>query len=313
MKNFMLCVRGWLFASLALTAPVMADSHLTDDEQVEAVHRGTEIIEGASGVPIAVTRAGDPDGRGIIFLHSILASSLNFTKQLDSTLGDDFNLAAMDMRGHGASGKPWDPDAYLDPAAWAGDIAAVSAAAGMEKPVLVAWSFGGLFAMDFVRTYGTEALGGIVFVGSNGGFIVRPPGEETLTRRLQVARNTSQNIGVIYEWTQGYMNFLVQDGPDAEAEKAMFTAASLMTPHYVRPNFRLRNSDNTDLIDALDVPVLFLVGAKDVVNRAEDIQGVADQIPGAELRIYDNSASMPFWYEAEAFNADIAAFVNGLP
>jgi len=219
----------------------------------------------------------------------------------------------MGMRGPGASGKPWSRDECQDPALWARDIAAVSAAAGMDKPVLVAWSFGGLFAMDFVRTYGTDDLGGIVFVGSNGGFIVRPPASETLTRRLQVACNTSKNIGAIYDWTKGYMNFLVQDGPNADQEKAMFSAASLMTPHYVRPNFRTRPSDNTDIISDLDIPVLFLVGAKDVVNKADDIKGVADQIPGADLKIYENSASMPFWYEADAFNKDIAAFVNSLP
>ena len=297
----------------ALPAPSHAQDGLTDDEKVEAVHLGTRMIEGANRVPIAMTQAGNPDGPGVIFLHSILASSLNWSHQINSQLGEDFNIVAMDMRGHGASGKPWDPDEYQDPANWAGDIAAVSAAAGMDKPVLVAWSFGGLFAMDFVRTYGTDALRGIVFVGSNGGFIKRADSPVTLTRRIQVAQNTSQNIGVILDWTKGYMNFLVQDGPNAAQEKAMFTAASLMTPHYVRPNFRTRPTDNTDLIGSMDLPVLFLVGANDVVNKAEDIAGVAAQIPGADMKVYENSASMPFWYEADAFNADIAAFVSSLP
>ena len=51
-------------------------------------------------------------------------------------------MVALDLRGHGASGKPWTADAYTS-ADWGDDIAHVMAEKNLEKPVLVGWSMGG--------------------------------------------------------------------------------------------------------------------------------------------------------------------------
>ncbi len=287
---------------------------LSDDEQVEAVHKGTKVISAADGVPIAYTSNGNTGKPGIVFVHSILASSMNWERQLSSDLSENYHLAALDMRGHGASGKPWSSVYYLEPARWAGDIAAVVSDAKMEKPVLVAWSYGGSFAMDYVRTYGADSIAGLVLVGSKAG-LEEPaqPSPPTLIRRIQVAQNTSQNISVIYDWTAGYMNFLVEDGPNADAEKARFLAASLMAPHYIRPYFRQRPTDNRDLLPQLTFPVSFIVGANDVVNKPDDVQAIANQIGGATITVYEDTGSMPFWYQADRFNADLESFLDGLP
>ena len=298
----------------AMAQDQVPSTALSDDEQVEAVHKGTKIITAADGVPIAYTSNGNTGKPGIVFVHSILASSMNWERQLESDLSENYHLAALDMRGHGASGKPWSSDYYLEPSRWAGDISAVVSDAKMEKPVLVAWSYGGLFAMDYIRTYGADSLSGLVLVGSKAG-LEEPaqPAPPTLTRRIQVAQNTSQNISVIYDWTKGYMNFLIEDGPDAEAEKARFLAASLMAPHYIRPYFRQRPTDNRDLLPQLNMPMSFIVGSKDVVNKPDDVQAIAGQIGGVPVNVYEDTGSMPFWYQADRFNADLKSFLDGLP
>ena len=309
----------FLSTALILCQSAMAQDQvpaiaLSDDEQVEAVHKGTKVISAADGVPIAYTSNGHTGKPGIVFVHSILASSMNWERQLASDLSENYNLAALDMRGHGASGKPWASDYYLEPSRWASDIAAVVSDAKMEKPVLVAWSYGGLYAMDYVRTYGADSIAGLVLVGSKAG-LEEPaqPSPPTLTRRIQVAQNTSQNISVIYDWTKGYMNFLIEDGPNADAEKARFLAASLMAPHYIRPYFRQRPTDNRDLLPQLNMPISFIVGANDVVNRPEDVRSIANQINGATVTVYEDTGSMPFWYQADRFNADLESFLDGLP
>lgn len=317
-RSFCAIARAGALGAAVLTTLVLGESsalaELTDDEKVEAAHLGTRVIEGAAGVPIAYTHAGQVGKQGIVFVHSILASSINWEQQIRSDLAEDFNLVAMDMRGHGASGKPWTSEQYVDPTLWAGDIEAVVADAQIKKPVLVAWSYGGLYAMDYIRTFGADSVSGLVLVGSKAGFETPAPATEPdLTRRLQVARNTSPNISVIHDWTAGYMNFLVEDGPNASQEKARFLAASLMTPHYVRPFFRMRPTDNRDLMSGLDIPLAFWVGENDAVNKAEDIEAIAEQFANADVQVFEDTAGMPFWYQSEAFNAALRAFISRLP
>ena len=67
----------------------------------------TGTIEGGGGLPIAVTTNGPADAPRMVFVHGFLGSTLNWKKQLESELADEFHLTALDMRGHGASAKPW--------------------------------------------------------------------------------------------------------------------------------------------------------------------------------------------------------------
>lgn len=300
--------------SSASCAPIaMAEvTTLSEEEQIEAVHKGTKVIDGASGVPIAYTGAGKADKPGVIFIHSFLTSSMIWEKQLASDLAKDFNLAAIDMRGHGSSGKPWTADQYTDPGQWAGDIAAVAKHAKMDKPVLVAWSFGGLFVMDYIRTYGTDSISGVVLVGSRAGleepFFGTNP---TLEQRIKYAKNNSPNFSVAYDWTTAYMNnYLDESDPNYDQDHRKLVSASLLTPHYVRPFFRQRPSDNRDLIAKLDVPIAFIVGADDVMGNATKIREIADQIKGASVTEYEGGNQSVFWYMPDRFNKDLRAFVN---
>ncbi len=287
---------------------------LTDEQQIEAVHQGTKIVTGASGVPIAYTGKGASENPGIIFIHSLLTSSMIWDKQINSDLADDFNLAAMDMRGHGSSGKPWTADQYADPAQWAGDIAAVATHAGMKKPVLVAWSFGGLFAMDYIRTYGTKDISGVVLVGSRAGleepFFGR---NRTLAQRIYYAKNNSPNFSVVFDWAEGYMqNYVESSDPHFEQHHRRLVASSLMTPHYVRPFFRQRSSDNRDLIAKLDIPVTFIVGSEDAMGNVSKIREIAGQIEEASVIEYPDGGQTVFWYMADRFNRDLRTIVQRL-
>ena len=52
-------------------------------------------------------------------------------------------------------------------------MAAVIEQTGLERPVVVAWSYGGYIVTDFLRAYGDAAIGGINLVGA--ATILRPP------------------------------------------------------------------------------------------------------------------------------------------
>lgn len=276
----------------------------------------TDVVEGGGGLPIAVTTAGPAGAPRIVFVHGFLGSTLNWHKQLQSDLAGEFHLTALDMRGHGSSAKPWQAEHYLDMRLWADDIRAALAAGGSGadsgKPLLVAWSYGGHFVLDYVRYYGTGAIGGIVFVSSNAGFVPRPESPMTPEREQQIARSMSPNAVTIMEWTQGYLDLITSGGELPSAEMDMLRISAMMTPHYVRTFNREHRSDNSDLIEAVDVPVLFAIGGKDILANREQIESIAARLPQAEVSVYADSGNMPFWFDAAKFNAHIAEYARSL-
>ena len=64
----------------------------------------------SNGVPIAYTDMGG-NGEPVVLIHSFLSSSDMWTNA-GFEPSEDFRYIALDLRGHGDSGKPEDPDAY---------------------------------------------------------------------------------------------------------------------------------------------------------------------------------------------------------
>jgi len=55
---------------------------------------------------------------------------------------------------------------YAQDQQWADDLAAVISSAGMKRPVLVGWSYGGRVISDFVRVHGLVRVAGVNFVAA---------------------------------------------------------------------------------------------------------------------------------------------------
>ena len=47
---------------------------------------------------------------------------------------------------------------------WADDVAAIISQLGLDRPVLVGWSYGAFVISDYVRTHGAERIAAIEFV-----------------------------------------------------------------------------------------------------------------------------------------------------
>src|SRR3546814_4155770 len=125
----------------------------------------TRRVAAPDGVSIAAYDSGRPAGRAVLLIHGYSQSHLCWSRQFGGSLAGRFRLAAMDLRGHGASDKPTDPAAYQDGRRWADDVAAVIERLDLKRPVLVGWSFGGRVLCDYVRHPGQDGIAGLVYVG----------------------------------------------------------------------------------------------------------------------------------------------------
>jgi pimeloyl-ACP methyl ester carboxylesterase len=277
-----------------------------------AANAETRMVEGHGGLKLALTTVGKANGPDLLLIHSFQASTLNWEKQLSGALAEKFAIAAPDLRGHGSSAKPWDREAFVDTRAWADDIEAIIREAKLEKPIIVAASYGGLFVMNYVRHHGTDKLGGIVFAGSSAGLLKPPPPpEDTPERRERVARSTSPDLPTIMTWTKGFIGAVGAAPPISDADKQKLELSALLTPHYVRAFLRDHRTDNSDMGPKLkDLPVLFIVGDKDVATPVDSVRKAAATVPGAEVKVYEGVGSLVFWAPAERFNADVTAFAE---
>ena len=69
-------------------------------------------VQGAGGTRLFVEEIGDRNRPSILLLHAYCQCRLSWDRQFESDLTKHFHLVRMDLRGHGLSDKPSDPEAF---------------------------------------------------------------------------------------------------------------------------------------------------------------------------------------------------------
>ena len=270
-------------------------------------------VEGAGGVPLNVVTAGDPASPPILLIHGFGQSHYSFVHQLNSDLAEDNYLVTFDLRGHGASGKPWAAEDYTEHTVWAEDVAAVVSATGIERPVVVAWSYGTMIAMDYIREHGIGDIAGIILTGGQGGLMpLRMPGTDDSDmaelgeiRVLQQSRDLADNIRAGERVID-----LLTASPLPERERELFRSLGLMVPSYVRRAMVNRSLDNQDLVDRLTLPVLFALGAEDNPFQLEDAAELAASRGNVSLTVYEGAGHSVFLEQPQRFNDQLRRFAE---
>src|SRR5690349_6101948 len=119
--------------------------------QAMAAPRKTHTVPGGGGLRLHVREWGNLEGRPILFIHGWSQSHLCWRKQVASSLGNEFRLVAFDLRGHGMSEAPSQSQHYTRAGLWAYDLAAIIDELGLERPILVGWSYGAFVICDYIR------------------------------------------------------------------------------------------------------------------------------------------------------------------
>jgi non-heme chloroperoxidase len=270
---------------------------------------GTHEIRGGGGLRLHAREWGDPQGPALLFVHGLSQSDLCWTKQVNGDLATAHRIVTFDIRGHGLSEKPAGPEHYADSQLWADDLAAVIQQTGLEKPVVVAWSYGGYIVTDFIRAYGDAAIGGINLVGAAA--ILRPPKFDHLGPGLlenaqdMCALDLASNIAAIRRFLRACTT-----RPLDEDEWTTALCWNMVVPPEVRGGLIAREIDGDDVLSSLSAPVLVSHGRDDAIVLPSMAEHMLDICKAAVASWYDDVGHMPFWEDANRFDRELDEFTR---
>jgi non-heme chloroperoxidase len=269
--------------------------------------RERHYVEGGGGLRLHVQEWGDPSGPPILFIHGWSQSQLCWSRQLAGPLAERCHLVSFDLRGHGMSEKPGAADRYTDAQLWADDLAAVISHTGLDRAVLVAWSYGAFVVADYIRAYGDQRIAGLNLVGS--AVMLKHPTFDHFGPGLlehaeaACAPDLAVNIDAIRRFLRACTAApLTQDDWDAALSWNMVVAPE------VRGALIARTIDTDDVLSDLSLPVLVTHGRSDTVVLPSMAEHVLDVCGPAEPSWYDGVGHMPFLEDAARFDRELGAF-----
>ncbi len=263
-------------------------------------------VTGGGGLRLHVREWGNVEGPPILFLHGWSQNHLCWEKQYESTLAGEFRLVACDLRGHGMSEAPLEPEHYTDGTLWADDVAAIIDHLRLDRPVLVGWSYGAFVICDYVRAHGQGRVGAINFVEgavrlgeAAFGTLIGPAFLDHFVDAT--ADDLPTNIRAMRSFVKAC---LVKPLSDDDLETAI--CWNVVVPARVRAGLGAREIDDDDVLRALEVPLLVTHGRADAVVLPAMAEHVLALYPAAEASWYEGVGHAPHLEQPERFNRELA-------
>jgi len=237
---------------------------------------------------------------------------------------DDFvTLVVIHPRGSGLSG-PAAGNAYLLPD-YAADVEALRLHLGLDKPIVMGWSHGGMVAMQFAFTY-PESLSQLILFDTSAYF-----GEflSDIEGAVQAFKNETwfekSFTALKAEWAGEYRTDEDMSRLWADEMKFYFKKfddraqgyheRTKDLPLHMAPlkTFNDKEAATMDLrpqLREIKVPTLVIVGRYDFITNVAMAEEIVKHIPTARLEIFEESGHFAMVEEPEKFYQVIKEFVE---
>jgi 3-oxoadipate enol-lactonase len=269
-------------------------------------------ITTSDGVGLAVDVAGS--GPGLVLVHGFGGAKEDFADHVPA-LARDHTVVIFDHRGHGASDKPADRDAYsLDRLAT--DILEVADGCGLDRFRLLGHSMGGMLARQ-IPLREPQRIEALIMMDTAAGPIpgfdptlMDAAAEVAFTRGKDALKELLDLAQVLetpaYQRTlldrPGYQQF--QNRKWADVSEIMWGAMAVAMAY--------QPDDLAALAAAVSVPMLLIVGAQDAPFLAAS-RAMADAIPGAQLMIIPDAGHSPQFENPDAWIDALTRFLAAVP
>ena len=236
------------------------------------------------------------DGPALILTHGYSSTSAMWEGQIEA-LSKHHKLVLWDMRGHGKSDYPADPNAYSE-ALTIGDIAALLDQISTRRAIVGGLSLGGYMSLAFYRTH-PERVAALLIIDTGPGF----KKDEARTAWNKRAHETAERferdgLSVLKSLSRERSSVTHRD-----ARGLALAARGMLTQ---------RDASVMEVLPEIAVPSLIVVGADDTPFLAAS-DYMAAKIPGAKKVVIPSAGHAVNIDQPQAFIDAVLPFLEGLP
>jgi pimeloyl-ACP methyl ester carboxylesterase len=260
-----------------------------------------------NGMTLGVIEMGPASGRPVVLVHGYTDSARDWLPVV-SSLDPAWHLIIVDIRGHGASGKP---ECCYDRIDFAYDIKLLLDHLHIERATIVGHSLGSIIAQTFAEFW-PQRTERVVLVSSTGGTRASCPddGVKTMDFRSEIMKlkdPIDPDSPWMIEWwsspTPVPEEFIRRQRVDSAHMPVQVWLAVLEQG--------LTGSDLQATLPRLTAPTLLLWGEKDPIFGPRDRCSLREALPNAQVHVFEGLGHNPFWEQPAAFAAVMVPFVNG--
>ena len=236
------------------------------------------------------------DGPALILTHGYSSTSAMWEGQIEA-LSKHHKLVLWDMRGHGKSDYPADPNAYSE-ALTIGDIAALLDQIGARRAIVGGLSLGGYMSLAFYRTH-PERVAALLIIDTGPGFKKDEARAAWNKRAHETAERFERDgLSVLKSLSRERSSVTHRDATGlALAARGMLTQ---------------RDASVMEVLPEIAVPSLIVVGADDTPFLAAS-DYMAAKIPGAKKVVIPSAGHAVNIDQPQAFIDAVLPFLEGLP
>jgi len=266
----------------------------------------------AGGVPTRSLQAGPPDGPAVVFLHGTSGHLEAFTRNIAAHVAAGYRCHAIDMLGHGYTGKP---DYDYEIPRYVEHLTAYLDACGLDRVNIAGESLGGWVGAWFASEH-PERVISLQLIAA-GGTKANPEVMERI--RTSTRRAVSEED---VELTRQRLHLLMHDPAKDVSEELVQVRHRI----YHQPDFvanidhllclqdmatRQRNLLREDRLARLgSVPTLIIWGMENPFGDVPEARLMQQHIPGSRLELYERCGHWPQHEHAERYDAMAVEFLD---
>ena len=244
-------------------------------------------------------------GRPVILLHGWLGS-WGLWQETMTYLGQYYRTYALDFWGFGESGKKRDSYAVQD---FVGLVNQFMEHLGITQAPLVGHSMGGTVSLSTAIQYPHRVQKVVVIgspiVGSSLSFLLKMFGRRPIAfvvyKNLWVFRLFYRVLAPFYTRDQRWPQMMDRDLSSTTLESFLLSIASL------------RRTDLRPLLNQVKIPTMGMYGNRDIVVNPDQWKAMAEGIPQAVIKRYDNAGHFIMLDDPKNFMETLRDFLNHGP
>nr|AYM52551.1 non-heme chloroperoxidase [Aetherobacter fasciculatus] len=253
-------------------------------------------------------------GQPVLFSHGWPLSSDAWDRQVVFFGQHGYRVVAHDRRSHGRSDQTWDGntmDQYAD------DLAEVIEKLDLKDIILVGHSTGGGEVAHYIGRHGTKRVAKLVLVGAVPPLMVKTPanpGGLPLSVFDGIRKGTLENRSQFYkDLSIPFYGYNRKGATPSEGVRDAFWLQGMAggIKGQLDCIHEFSEVDYTADLKKIDVPTLIIHGDDDqIVPIGASALMTAKIVPNSTLKVYPGSSHGLAQIQADAFNADVLAFIK---